>query len=72
VSYKTSLRTIRPGDPNFLVKDGSIMATRAGVEISNKCPSEYKELMNIAIINGWVSPLAVVRDAELVWDTLVQ
>lgn len=72
MSYKTSLRTIRPGDPNFLVKDGNMMATRAGVEISNKCPSKYKELLGEAIINGWVSPLAVVRNAELVWDTLVQ
>ena len=68
MSYQTSLRTVRPGDPDFCVWDGSMIAGRAGVEISNKCPSEYKEILNKAIINGWVTPIAVVKDSELFWQ----
>lgn len=68
MSYKTSLRTLRPGDPDFCVQDGMMVATRAGLEISNTCPSRHKQILSEAIINSWITPIAVVKDSELFWQ----
>jgi hypothetical protein len=45
-----------------------MVATRAGLEISNTCPSRHKQILSVAIINGWITPIAVVKDSELFWQ----
>jgi hypothetical protein len=46
------------------------MAPRAGFEISNKCPRQYKLMIIEAIKNGWLQPIAYMKESEYVWEQL--
>lgn len=71
MGYKTktsSLRTIKQGDPKFTLQDGMVVAPRAGFEINTSCPREYKMIISECINNGWLRPVATVKDSELFWE----
>jgi len=67
---KSSLRTIRQGDDKWLLRDGFTTAPRAGFEIDQKCPREYKLILQTCIKHGWLKPIANVKDHELFWEEL--
>lgn len=67
---KTNIRILRPGDPMFQIVGNMSIANRAGFEISDGCPNEYVGMLRRAINNGWIKPVAFIRDDELVWDKL--
>jgi hypothetical protein len=46
------------------------MAPRAGFEISNDCPRQYKLMIMEAIKNGWLQPIAYMKESEYVWEQL--
>ena len=69
-SYQTSIRTIKPSDPKFIINDGLRTATRAGFEINSKCPYSYRTVIEECIRNGWLKPIAHVKDSELFWEEL--
>ena len=64
------IKTIRKDDPDFYIDNGISMAPRAGFEISNKCPSQYKLMITEAINNGWLKPIAYMKESEYVWEIL--
>ena len=66
----TNIRTIRQGDAKFMLKDGLVVCPRAGFEISNNCPAEYKSIFITAINAGWIKPVAHVYGKELTMDAL--
>jgi len=66
----TNIRTIRQGDPKFMLFDGMRMSPRAGFEISNSCPKEYTSILITAINAGWIKPIANVYGKELTMDAL--
>ena len=66
----TNIRTIRQGDPKFTLTDGFVMCPRAGFEINEKCPREYKLIVAECINNGWIKPIAHVYGKELTMDAL--
>jgi len=68
--HKTSLRTLKKSDNGFQLKDGLITAPRAGIEISNRCPANYKELILECMRHGWLTPIATVYDHELTFAAL--
>lgn len=68
--HKTVLRTVRPGDPDWFLKDGLIVAPRAGFEITAACPYNYRQVIQECVSQGWLKPVAQVRDADLVWERL--
>lgn len=68
--YKTNIRTLRPNDPNFILDDGIILSPRAGFEITQQCPKEYKMILQECMRYGWITPVANVYDHELTWDSL--
>jgi hypothetical protein len=71
ISSKTSnIRTIQQGDPKFMLTDGLVTCPRAGFEISNNCPAEYKSIFITAINAGWIKPVAHVYGKELTMDAL--
>ena len=71
ISTKTSnIRTIRHGDAKFMLQDGLMICPRAGFEISEKCPREYKLIITECINNGWIKPVAHVYGKELTMDAL--
>jgi len=55
---KTKIKTIRPDDPDFTIVDGFMMADRAGFEISNNMPYEYKLIIYECLKNKWLKPIA--------------
>ena len=65
-----TIKTIRKDDPNFMIDNGIIMAPRAGFEISNDCPRQYKSMIMEAIKNGWLKPVAYIKESEFTWEKL--
>ena len=63
-------KTIRQDDPDFQIDNGFVMAPRAGFEISNDCPRQYKLMIMEAIKNGWLQPIAYMKESEFVWEQL--
>lgn len=70
VVKESCVRTIKQGDPNFYIRDGIVMAPRAGFEISNSCPNEYRSVISQAFNAGWIKPIANVTEQELMWISL--
>ena len=68
----SDIRTIRQDDPNFILDDGMILCPRAGFEIGTGCPRSYRDIIAECINNGWLKPVAHIRDSELSWDLLQQ
>jgi hypothetical protein len=70
--HTSSIRTIRHNDDNFVIHDDMIMSPRAGFEISQRCPENYRDIIQECIGHGWLRPVAYMKDSELVWETLQQ
>ena len=67
---QSRFRTIKDSDPGFIMHDGVVMARRAGFEISQGCPREYKLIIADCIDRGWLKPVATVYDYEQTFDLL--
>ena len=65
-----TIKTIRKDDPDFIIDNGIIMAPRAGFEISNDCPKQYKSMITEAVKNGWLKPVAYIKESEFTWEKL--
>ena len=70
--YQSRVHTIRQEDPNFMIQDGLTITPRAGFEISNTCPRQYKSMIMEAIKNGWLQPVASVTERELIFAGLTK
>ena len=71
ISTRTSnIRTIRQGDAKFMLNDGLVMCPRAGFEINENCPREYRQIVAACIDRGWLKPVAHVYGKELTMDAL--
>ena len=68
--HESNIRTIRQGDPKFMLKDKIVICPRAGFEINEKCPREYKLIIAECINNGWIKPVAHVYGKELTMDAM--
>lgn len=64
---QTQLRTIRSDDSRFHIIDGMVVSPRAGFEITQQCPREYKLIIAECINNGWLKPVATVTERELIF-----
>ena len=64
------IKTIKPGDKDWIIRSGFILTPRAGFEISLKCPSEYRTIIRQCIDSGWVKPVAYMKESEYVWEQL--
>lgn len=73
INYTTPdkiIKTIRKDDPDFHIDNGIVMSPRAGFEISNDCPKQYKSMIIEAIKNGWLQPIAYMKESDFVWEKL--
>ena len=64
------IKTIRKDDPDFYIDNGIAMAPRAAFEISNDCPRQYKSMIMESYKNGWLKPVAYMKESEYVWEKL--
>lgn len=70
--HQSQIRTIKPGDPNFVITAGLEQAHRAGIEISQRCPENYKDLILECVRHGWLKPVANVTERELIFAGLTK
>lgn len=72
--FKTTTGTYRQllsGDPDFSFSpDGIKIVPRAGFMISSGCPYTYKEIIEECVRQGWLKPVANMRDEEYTWEKL--
>ena len=54
----TKIKTIRPGDSDWIISDGLMVAPRAGFEICGSMPYEYKLIITECINQQWLRPIA--------------
>jgi hypothetical protein len=69
---KNTIRTVKPGDADWLIKNGFTCSPRAGVEISEDCPYEYKMVIAKCWTNGWIKPVANVLEKDMMWEELIK
>jgi hypothetical protein len=65
--HQSKIRTIKPGDPRFTIVDDFVTAQRAGFEITQRCPENYRNLIAECINHGWLKPIAHVHERELIF-----
>jgi len=65
---QTSIRILRPNNPNFNIEENYLLYPRASFEISSSCPDNYKRVIEECIECGWLKSIAHVRDSELFWE----
>ena len=65
------IRALRPSDPDFIFSpDGLTLVSRAAIEISQRCPENYQDLIQECIRHGWLKPVAYMRDTEYTMELL--
>lgn len=67
---KDKLKIIRRGDPDFYIRATSHPAPRAGFEIDSNCPQNTKRFLIECIENGWIKPVAYMKESEYIWERL--
>ena len=67
---QSKIKTIRQGDSKFMLSDGLIVCPRAGFDINQSCPKEYRMIILECINNGWLKPVAHVYGKELTMDAM--
>lgn len=67
ITAKTkTVRTIKPGDPNFKLNTGLVISDRASIEISPICPDYYAKVVLEAYNKGWVKAVAHCTEREYI------
>jgi len=64
------IRTIRQGDPNFMINDGMVSYPRAMLHVLPNCPRNVQETLNWAIDQGFIKSVAHVYGKELTMDAM--
>lgn len=67
---KVRIKTIKSDDPMFYIKGDVTMSPRAGLEILQSCPREYRMILSECLDKGWLKPVAYMRDDEYIWEQL--
>lgn len=65
-AHTSSIKTIKSDDPLFNIIDGYVTAPRAGFEISERCPIEYRMIIRECINRGWLKPIANMTEQEMI------
>lgn len=73
ISQGQSHTTLRAGDEDFTFSpNGLTLVPRASFEISKHCPREYRMIIGECIGNGWIKPVAHMRDMEYTMELLLK
>ena len=70
IIQENQFKEINRDDEHFMMTDGIKLVPRAGIEISNQCPREYKLILADCLDRGWIKPVAYVKTKELFWEVL--
>jgi hypothetical protein len=71
ISSSRTYKTLRHNDTDFTFSpDGIRLVSRASFEINKECPREYILIIAECINNGWIKPVAHMRDTEYTMELL--
>lgn len=63
--------SITAGHKDFTFStDGITVVPRASLKISQRCPENYKDLILECVNQGWIQPVAHMRDVEYTMELL--
>jgi hypothetical protein len=65
-----TFKKIKQGDPDFNIGDGIKIIPRASFEIGEGCPQYFKTIIAKAYSDGWLIPVAYMKESEYVWEKL--
>ena len=68
---KSKVHSIKMGDRNYMIEDGLMQCPRAGIEITDECPTAWKEAIVKAYNAGYLKPFANVTERELLFMGLI-
>jgi hypothetical protein len=67
----TNVKVFKQGDTNFhFSHDGITLTPRAGLDISPVCPAHMRSMIERAILDGYLRPVAYMREDEFMWEQL--
>jgi hypothetical protein len=63
--------TLRLGHEDFSFSpNGVTVVPRAAIEISQRCPENYRSLIAECVEHGWIKPVANMREIEYTMELL--
>ena len=63
--------TLRPGHEDFSFSpNGITVVPRAAIEISQRCPENYRSLIAECVGHGWIKVVANMRETEYTMELL--
>jgi hypothetical protein len=65
-----TFKKIKQGDPDFMMTDGIKLVPRASFEIGKGCPEYFKTIIGKAYSDGWLIPIAYMKESDYVWEKL--
>lgn len=72
IQSKRDIKTVRQGEPGFMLNDGLVQYPRAMLHILPDCPSYVRTQIEWAFANGYLKTVAHVQGKELTWQTLTE
>jgi hypothetical protein len=64
------VKTVRQGDPDFMIYEGTICYPRAMLHITPDCPSNIRTQLEWAMTEGYIKTVAYVPGKQLTWEKL--
>jgi hypothetical protein len=66
----SGIKRLTASDPGFYIDVNFVRTGRAGIFISQRCPENYKHLIEECVNHGWIKPVAHVTEKEYLWMNL--
>jgi hypothetical protein len=61
---------IKQGDKGFKFVSGLVEYPRAAILVEDSCPARVRLELQQWVSNGWITPIAYVRESEYIWEKL--
>lgn len=68
----TRVKKIEKGDSDFTFVHGFSVYSRASLEISALCPAHIRLAIERALCDGYLKPVAYMKDTEYMWEKLAE
>ena len=63
---------IKQGDKGFKFVSGYVEYPRAAILVDDSCPASARLELQQWVSNGWILPVAYIRESEYVWEKLLE